>query len=179
MPIHLLRKFDSKSHDIPTTSTCALSNTTRRSDKVDLNLQSIAFPAPDCTSKMVSQIVLLSHPRTACNMLERMLSKQPHVEYLSHPFAPARPMQIPLLDQLAESTGAHPDTASAINHAWRQGVAKWETALKEAQKAVCVLSSTLERPAVSAGNDVSCRTRSFSYIPIRTSPSPRMSPRTS
>lgn len=44
------------------------------------------------------RVLLLSHARTGCHLLERMLSLQTNTSYGSHYFAPARLLQLKLLE---------------------------------------------------------------------------------
>ena len=51
------------------------------------------------SSEPPKRILLLSHARTACHLLERMLSAQPNVAYASHPFASSWPLVLNTLNE--------------------------------------------------------------------------------
>lgn len=85
---------------------------------------------------MVSQILFLSQPRTACHLLERMLvSQQPDVNKLAHPFASARASQRRLLQ---DQTSGEPsvEVVSALRLAWEEGFETWKEAVKDAEATV-------------------------------------------
>ena len=93
---------------------------------------------------MVSQILLLSQPRTACHLLERMLSKQPNVKYFLHPFVPVRGPQVQLLsDPLKEDVP--PEIKDALEKAYKEGFQAWEDAVAEAKSSVSTETRSMKR----------------------------------
>lgn len=48
---------------------------------------------------MPKRILLLSQGRSCCHLLEKLLSNQANTSYLSHPFAPCRPLETALIEQ--------------------------------------------------------------------------------
>lgn len=85
-----------------------------------------------------TQVIYFSHPRAACHLLERMLSKQPGVQYSWHPYASTRPAQIPLWTEDSVAAGIPDDVRKPYLAAVDQGNAAWEKALVEAKAAVRV-----------------------------------------
>jgi len=85
---------------------------------------------------MVSQVLLLSQPRTACHLLERILSSQPNVQYLWHPIVAARPWQTLLLADEQASANAAQDPRAKFEGEVRDGVARWEEALSSSHENV-------------------------------------------
>ncbi|KAF2158844.1 hypothetical protein M409DRAFT_61347 [Zasmidium cellare ATCC 36951] len=80
-----------------------------------------------------SQIIFFSHPRAACHLLERMLSKQPGVQVLWHPYAITRPAQIPLFTEESIAAGIPEESRKPYLEAVEQGNEAWEKALSGAK----------------------------------------------
>ncbi|KAF4443307.1 hypothetical protein F53441_11458 [Fusarium austroafricanum] len=73
-----------------------------------------------------SRILLISQPRTACHLLERMLSDQPNVSYASHPFVFGR---APLMQMLEKGPFERASAADIENlkSVWEDGFrANWQ-----------------------------------------------------
>ena len=121
---------------------------------------------------MVAQVLLLSHPRTACHLLERMLSKQPNVKYFSHPFVPARPAQVQSLNDPL-TTEVAPELKSELLKAWNQGYSDWENAMDEAKSSVCLIYWVSSNSTQLNGSG---RTKRSSPTRIRTLRLPRTLP---
>ena len=65
-----------------------------------------------------------------------MLSQQPDVRYLGHPFVSARPAQFKSLDDPSPSKLSSANEAE-LRKAWDAGLSEWQEALDRAKKAVC------------------------------------------
>ena len=96
---------------------------------------------------MVSQVLLLSQPRTACHLLERILSDQPNVQYLWHPIVAARPWQTLLLADEQASANAAQDLRANFEGEVRCGVARWEEALLSSQEIVSITTRQIKAAA--------------------------------
>ncbi|GAM91329.1 hypothetical protein ANO11243_093780 [Dothideomycetidae sp. 11243] len=79
-----------------------------------------------------SQVLLLSQPRTACHLLERVLSKQPNVKYLNHPLVAARPAQVAMLSDESVANDIPQKLRDAHADLVNEAMKTWEAALKEA-----------------------------------------------
>ena len=83
-----------------------------------------------------SQVLLFSYPRTACHLLERMLSMQPKMSYLWHPFAPARPSQTQMFSQEFGEVALLDEARVNYLAKIQEGVEAWQKALSMAEAAV-------------------------------------------
>ena len=83
-----------------------------------------------------SQVLLFSYPRTACHLLERMLSMQPRVLYLWHPFAPARPSQTQMFSEESGEVALLDEARVNYLAKIQEGVEAWQKALSMAEAAV-------------------------------------------
>ena len=87
----------------------------------------VQSPNPD------RRIFLLSHARTGCHLLERMLSVQPNTSYGSHFFMAARSLQFPLLEQGPLSKDSERLQLS-LRQAFQTGASEFEAFLCSAHK---------------------------------------------
>lgn len=83
-----------------------------------------------------SQVILFSQGRTACHLLERMVSSQPNTHLLWHPMAPARPSQIAVLREDSVKQGIPADVRQPYEDAVNAGITAWEKAFEECQAQV-------------------------------------------
>lgn len=87
-----------------------------------------------------TQVILFSNPRTACHLLERILtSQQTDISKLYHPTEPA----VGLVNSASFSTPSQENsgmsTASEYEEEIQKGVGKWEQALEKAKQEVSFL----------------------------------------
>lgn len=84
-------------------------------------------------STVPRQVLLLSHARTGCHLLQRMLSAQPNTSYGGHYFAPARPLLLEVLDS-GPPAGASAELQKQLAQAFKSGNVELETFLKDARR---------------------------------------------
>ncbi|KAK8065202.1 hypothetical protein PG997_011949 [Apiospora hydei] len=78
-----------------------------------------------------SQILLFDQPRSAAQLLGRILSKQPNLQILDNTFGPARGAQVEWLMGEAWADGMSSDARSAFDRAIEKGVSAWRLALQD------------------------------------------------
>jgi hypothetical protein len=79
------------------------------------------------------QILLLSHARTGCHLLQRMLSAQPNTSYGNHYFAPARPLLLEVLEG-RPLAGASAELQQQLGRAFQSGYDNLEAFLDDARQ---------------------------------------------
>ncbi|KAK8102225.1 hypothetical protein PG984_015371 [Apiospora sp. TS-2023a] len=110
---------------------------------------------------MPSQILMFDQPRSAAQLLGRILSKQPNLVIADNAFGPARGAQVEWLMGETWSDGMPEDLRSAFDTGIEKGVATWRSAHQDAQdKKLTEYISIL-------------RGESFSFRTTRSPPSPR------
>ncbi|KAK8034188.1 hypothetical protein PG993_009183 [Apiospora rasikravindrae] len=80
-----------------------------------------------------SQILLFDQPRSAAQLLRRILGKQPNLQILDNTFGPARGAQVEWLMGETWADGMSDDSWTAFNTAIEKGLSAWRSASLDCQ----------------------------------------------
>lgn len=85
-----------------------------------------------------TQILHLDQPRSGSHLLQRILSRQPKLTKLDHPFSQSRGKQVDWLLSEDYAEGMNGELNAAFDAEVEKGIRQWEQKLAQASRCVSV-----------------------------------------